>query len=71
MVPDKVTGDLPKFRYYSYLLRLWLPGDERGVSWHASLENPMTGERLGFPTLQALWVYLQELVGAKRGNMDI
>jgi hypothetical protein len=49
-------------RYYSYLLRLWLPGDEGEVSWRASLDDPRTGERLGFSSLEALFIYLQEQV---------
>lgn len=49
-------------RYFSYLLRLWLPGDEGKVSWRASLEDPRTGERLGFPSLEALFAYLQEQI---------
>jgi hypothetical protein len=48
-----------KPHYFSYLLRLWLPGDEGEVSWHASLDDPRTGERLGFPSLEALFDYLQ------------
>jgi hypothetical protein len=63
--PDLTPSTQPKPRYYSYLLRLWLPGDEGEVAWHASLDDPKTGERLGFPTLQALWTYLQELIGEK------
>jgi hypothetical protein len=57
-----------KHQYYSYLLRLWLPGGEGEASWHASLDDPKTGERLGFPTLQALWTFLQELVGEEANN---
>ncbi|HMP41265.1 MAG TPA: hypothetical protein PKA05_12845 [Roseiflexaceae bacterium] len=52
-------------RYRSYLLRFW---EERGhtreqVAWRFSLENPLTGERHGFVTLEALMQFLQaELV---------
>ena len=62
---ELVSKTQTKPRYYSYLLRLWLPGDEGDVAWRASLDDPKTGERLGFPTLQALWTYLQELTGEK------
>ncbi len=65
MDPDLSSEVGPRPRYYSYLLRLWMPGDEGDVSWHASLDDPKTGERLGFPTLQALWDYLQELIAEK------
>lgn len=51
------TGQTP---YYSYLLRLW-PATERGQTvWRASLENPHTGERLGFATLEQLVSFLRE-----------
>jgi hypothetical protein len=62
---DMNPGTQTRPHYYSYLLRLWLPGDEGDVAWHASLDDPKTDERLGFPTLQALWNYLQELIGEK------
>ena len=49
-----------RLRYQAYLLRLW-PADERGrVVWRASLENPQTGERLGFANLERLFGFLQD-----------
>lgn len=48
--------------YRSYLLRLWRTpgGDEQ--PWRASLEDPLTGERLGFADLEALAAYLREKI---------
>jgi len=42
--------------YFSYLLRMWRTGKES--AWRASLEDPRTGERLGFGSLEALWAFL-------------
>jgi hypothetical protein len=43
--------------YFSYLLRMWRTGKES--AWRASLEDPQTGERVGFGSLEALWEFLQ------------
>ncbi len=42
--------------YLAYLLRLWR-SSPRG-NWRASLENPQTGERLGFGSLDAVFDFL-------------
>jgi hypothetical protein len=47
-------------RYFAYLLRLWEVGDEGEPTWRASLESPRTGERCGFASLEALFVFLRE-----------
>jgi hypothetical protein len=44
--------------YLSYLLRLWRTGETR--PWKASLEDPQTGQRLGFKSLDALFKFLCE-----------
>ncbi len=46
--------------YHAYLLRLWLAADERGSVWRASLEDPHTGERLTFATLERLFAFLED-----------
>lgn len=53
--------------YLSYLLRLWrVDGDDAAqptanqAVWRASLENPHTGERKGFASLEALFDFLRE-----------
>jgi hypothetical protein len=45
--------------YLSYLLRLWQSGHKDKAVWRASLESPMTGERLGFTNLQDLCTFLE------------
>jgi hypothetical protein len=48
--------------YRAYLLRLWLADLEvTGAGWRASLEDPHTGERLGFAGLEQLFAYLLTL----------
>ena len=46
--------------YHSYLLRLWPANHQGQVTWRASLENPQTGERLGFASLERLFAFLQD-----------
>jgi hypothetical protein len=61
-----------KPHYFSYLLRLWLVGEGSQAAWRASLDDPRTDERLGFPSLEALFDFLKEQVnresGAKEGS---
>jgi hypothetical protein len=45
-------------RYLSFLLRLWQARQNGGETWHASLEDPHTGERHGFANLEALMKFL-------------
>jgi hypothetical protein len=45
----------------SYLLRLWCAGEPQAGNWQASLEDPFTGERVGFSSLEQLFAYLIEL----------
>ena len=47
-------------RYHSYLLRLWPAGEPGKLVWRASLENPRTGERLAFASLERLFAFLQD-----------
>ncbi len=46
--------------YRSYLLRLWREVPDRG--WRASLEDPRTGKRIGFASLEHLFAFLMEQV---------
>jgi hypothetical protein len=43
-----------------YLLRLRLTTDEKGSVWRVSLENPHTGARLTFATLERLIAFLED-----------
>lgn len=46
--------------YRAYLLRLWQADREASgcAGWRASLEDPRTGERLGFASLEQLFAFL-------------
>jgi hypothetical protein len=50
---------------YSYILRLWLVDQSQAPDWRASLENPETGKRIGFASLEQLFAYLIEVVENK------
>jgi hypothetical protein len=45
--------------YLSYVLRLWQVKRADRASWRASLENSISGDRLGFADLEALFTYLE------------
>jgi hypothetical protein len=51
-LPGKTMMMSKQKHYQSYLLHLWLTANEKGSVWRASLENPHTGERLTFATLE-------------------
>jgi hypothetical protein len=53
----KTTGTV----YQSYLLRLWCEAD--GNEWRASLENVITHECHKFPSISALFEFLNEHTG--------
>ena len=53
--------------YMSYLLRLWRVIEGGEAAWRASLEDPHTGERLGFA---GLWELLNYLEARTRGRLD-
>jgi len=46
--------------YYSYLLRLWSADDHGQITWRALLEDPRTGARLHFSSLQRLFAFLED-----------
>jgi hypothetical protein len=55
-------------RYFSYLLRLWRSDGRNESAWRASLENPHTGERLGFDSLEQLFAFLDGQITPGTGN---
>jgi hypothetical protein len=58
-------------RYLAFMLRLWQIGGEGEPAWRASLESPHTGERHGFPSLVALFNFLEEHThGLERQDID-
>ena len=50
--------------YLSYLLRLWREGGGK-AEWRASLEDPYTGERTGFASVEALFAFLRQKIDLK------
>ncbi len=50
-------------RYRGYLLRLWQIGEGGSIAWRISLEDPRTGERHGFASLNALFAFLHDQTG--------
>ncbi len=55
--------------YVAYLLRLWRVndnGESHQAIWRASLENPHTGERQGFASLEAVFGFLRAQTGLTR-----
>jgi len=49
-----------KKKYSSYLLRLWVEDVNGKQAWRILLENPFSGERRGFASLNDLCAYLKE-----------
>lgn len=47
-------------RYRAFLLRLWSVEQSGQVVWRASLEDPQTGELLGFAGLALLFDFLKD-----------
>jgi hypothetical protein len=47
--------------YRSYLLRLWREANHEAPVWRASLEDPISGERMGFANVGELFVFLQQV----------
>jgi hypothetical protein len=52
-------------RYKAFLLRIWQVENEGKLIWQASLEDPHTSERQGFPSLDALFEFLRGKTGEK------
>jgi hypothetical protein len=48
--------------YRSYLLRLWQANGSGASGWRASLEDPRTGEQVGFANLEQLFAFLMEQI---------
>ena len=49
--------------YLSYLLRLWREKGGETIRWRASLQDPHSGERVGFACLEELFGYLRQETG--------
>lgn len=46
--------------YYAYLLRVWRDGPDN--PWRATLEDPHTGDVIGFATIEQLYDFIQSQV---------
>lgn len=57
MTPEPAST--PQRGYRAYLLRLWEVDNDGRPVWRASLQDPRTGERLGFAGLAQLNEFLQ------------
>jgi hypothetical protein len=55
------TSNPPQKKYRSYLLRLWCE-ETVDPCWQASLEDPHTGKRIGFASLEQLFTFLMDQV---------
>jgi len=49
-------------QYLSYLLRLWQEPVKLQRVWRASLEDPQTGELLGFGDVAQLFAFLEQQI---------
>lgn len=55
--------------YRVYVLRLWQerpPSPARAAVWRFSVNDPRTGQRRGFGSLEGLIAFLQAQVGAEK-----
>jgi hypothetical protein len=52
-------GGGPPNEYVSFILRMWHAKNGEEQTWRASLEDPRTGERVGFGSLDALFDHLR------------
>lgn len=60
-----------KEAYFAYMLRLWRAAADGHLAWRASLEDPQTGERLGFADLGALFDYLAQRTATGSAPPDL
>ena len=56
---QQTTRDGKPEEYLSYMLRLWREG-KQGRRWLSSLQNPITGERIGFACMDELFEFLRD-----------
>ena len=56
--------------YAAYLLRLWRETSAEEAQWRASLQNPHTGERVGFSSLRDLFAFLEKETGWRTQGLE-
>ena len=54
--------------YLAFLLRVWQANSDDETVWRASLEDPHTGERHAFASLEALYTFLGTETRAHRAR---
>jgi hypothetical protein len=59
--PGRTHQDQRPAHNRSYILRLWCSDEPQAGDWRASLEDPSTGERFGFSSLEQLFAFVMEL----------
>ena len=57
-------GDEKVRDYVAYLLRLWRETGGKSNRWRASLQDPHSGNRVGFASLEELFEFLHRQVVA-------
>ena len=57
--------------YLSYLLRLWRERGSASIHWRASLQDPHSGQRMGFAHLDELVAFLREQTGLASRAEDL
>jgi hypothetical protein len=57
--------------YASYLLRLWQVHNDQHTTWVASVQNPTTGEKRPFASVEALIHFLQAEFGDCNQTHDV
>jgi hypothetical protein len=63
------SGEVPS--YISYMLRLWREMGTASTWWRASLQDPHSGERVGFAHLDELVAFLREQTGLTPPAEDV
>ncbi len=66
----RTSMDQEQPEYISYLLRMWRASNKGKVAWRASLENPHSGERLGFASLDKLFAFLRQQANVASGSEE-
>lgn len=57
-------------RRIAFLLRMWCADESGYPNWRASLEMPETGKRIGFASLEQLFMYLVVLSENQNNGQD-
>ncbi len=62
---------MDKIFYFSYLLRVWRVLREDELVWMASLEDPRTGKRQSFTSLEDLYAFLLKDIRQINAQADL